>query len=56
MLPPAKVAVKSDLVGKVRRQAAGQALYTIMSNLMYQTSLPGGTLFDAVVAAGKLNG
>jgi acyl-[acyl-carrier-protein]-phospholipid O-acyltransferase / long-chain-fatty-acid--[acyl-carrier-protein] ligase len=56
VLPPTKVEVDKNLFGKARRQAAGRALYTIMSNLMYQTSLPEGTLFDAVVAAGKLYG
>jgi acyl-[acyl-carrier-protein]-phospholipid O-acyltransferase / long-chain-fatty-acid--[acyl-carrier-protein] ligase len=56
VLPPTKVTVDAHLFGKLRRQAAGRALYMIMSNLMYRTSLPEGTLFEAVTAAGKLHG
>jgi acyl-[acyl-carrier-protein]-phospholipid O-acyltransferase/long-chain-fatty-acid--[acyl-carrier-protein] ligase len=55
-LPPTQIVVAPELVGKARRQAAGRALYSIMSNLMYETSLPDCSLFEAVANAAKLHG
>jgi acyl-[acyl-carrier-protein]-phospholipid O-acyltransferase/long-chain-fatty-acid--[acyl-carrier-protein] ligase len=56
LLTPTEVGVQPELRGKARRQAAGRVLYTIMSDLMYQTSVPTQTLFDAVARMARLYG
>jgi len=38
VLEPVKLAVDPALRGKYRRQAAGAALYEIMSNLVFRTT------------------
>jgi acyl-[acyl-carrier-protein]-phospholipid O-acyltransferase/long-chain-fatty-acid--[acyl-carrier-protein] ligase len=56
VLPPVKLAVDENLKGRWRRQAAGAALYEIMSDLMYRTTSIDRTVFDAVVEAGDVHG
>jgi len=56
ILPPTQVTVAPELVGKTRRQAAGRALYSIMSDLMYRTSMPTGTFFETVAITAKMHG
>jgi acyl-[acyl-carrier-protein]-phospholipid O-acyltransferase/long-chain-fatty-acid--[acyl-carrier-protein] ligase len=56
VLPPVKLQVDENLKGRWRRQAAGAALYEIMSDLMYRTTSIDRTVFDAVVEAGEVHG
>ena len=56
VLPPVKLAVAEELKGRWRRQAAGAALYEIMSDLVFRTTDTERTVFDAVVEAGEVHG
>jgi acyl-[acyl-carrier-protein]-phospholipid O-acyltransferase/long-chain-fatty-acid--[acyl-carrier-protein] ligase len=56
VLEPVKLAVDPALKGKARRQAAGAALYEIMSNLVYRTTSTDRTVFEALVDAAKIHG
>lgn len=56
ILPPVKLRVPAGLTGKKRRIAAGAALYTVMSDLIYQTTPTERTLFEAVLAAAREHG
>ena len=56
ILEPKKLEVAPDLKGKRRRQAAGAALYQIMSDLVYRTSETGETVVEAVIAAAEKHG
>ncbi len=56
VLPPVRLQVDENLKGRWRRQAAGAALYEIMSDLMYRTTSIDRTVFDAVVEAGEVHG
>src|SRR4051812_47792124 len=56
VLPPVKLAVAEDLKGRHRRQAAGAALYEIMSDLVFRTTPTDRTVFDAVVEAADVHG
>jgi acyl-[acyl-carrier-protein]-phospholipid O-acyltransferase / long-chain-fatty-acid--[acyl-carrier-protein] ligase len=56
VLEPVKLAVDPALKGKHRRQAAGAALYGIMSDLVLRTTSTGRTVVDAVVEAAKIHG
>ena len=56
VLEPVKLAVPEALKGRHRRQAAGAALYEIMSDLVFRTTRTDRTLFDAVVEAAKVHG
>ncbi|MDZ5449992.1 acyl-[ACP]--phospholipid O-acyltransferase [Labrys sp. ZIDIC5] len=48
---PTRLTIDEDLRGKKRRQAAGAALYDVMSDLIYKTSSVDTDLFRALVAA-----
>ncbi|MGJ4856697.1 acyl-[ACP]--phospholipid O-acyltransferase [Labrys sp. La1] len=48
---PTRLTIDDDLRGKKRRQAAGAALYDVMSDLIYKTSSVDTDLFRALVAA-----
>ncbi|MCK0196010.1 acyl-[ACP]--phospholipid O-acyltransferase [Ancylobacter sp. 6x-1] len=48
ILPPVKIEVDPDLFGRRRRQAAGAALYDIMSDLVFRTSHTNQTVYEAV--------
>ena len=48
---PVKLDVDPDLRGKKRRQAAGAALYDMMSNLIFRTTPTDRTVFEAFAAA-----
>ena len=48
VLEPVKLQIDPALRGKDRRQAAGAALYEIMSNMIYQTTSTDRTLHDSV--------
>ena len=56
MLEPVKLSVDPALKGRKRRQAAGAALYEIMSNLIYATTSTDRTVPEAVVEAAHLHG
>ncbi len=53
MLEPVKLAVDPALKGRKRRQAAGAALYGIMSDLVFRTTSTDRTVFEAVVEAAR---
>jgi acyl-[acyl-carrier-protein]-phospholipid O-acyltransferase / long-chain-fatty-acid--[acyl-carrier-protein] ligase len=56
ILEPVKLKVDPDIKGRKRRQAAGAALYTIMSDLIYRTTPTNRTLVEAVVDAAETHG
>jgi acyl-[acyl-carrier-protein]-phospholipid O-acyltransferase/long-chain-fatty-acid--[acyl-carrier-protein] ligase len=56
ILEPVKLTVDPDLKGRKRRQAAGAALYGIMSDLVFRTTSTDRTVLQAVVEAGDTHG
>jgi acyl-[acyl-carrier-protein]-phospholipid O-acyltransferase/long-chain-fatty-acid--[acyl-carrier-protein] ligase len=56
ILEPVKLTVDPALKGKYRRQAAGTALYEIMSDLVFRTTSTDRTVFDAVLEAADAHG
>lgn len=56
VLEPVELTVAPALKGKARRQAAGAALYQIMSDLIFRTTNIDRTVFEAVVDAAKIHG
>jgi len=55
-LPPRKLAMPVGLMGRKRRQAAGAALYDVMSDLVFRTSNIDRTLMQALATAVKESG
>jgi acyl-[acyl-carrier-protein]-phospholipid O-acyltransferase/long-chain-fatty-acid--[acyl-carrier-protein] ligase len=55
-LPPRQLDVDEALVGRLRRRAAGAALYDIMSNMMFETSHYDRTIIEAIREAAQRNG
>jgi len=56
VLEPVKLAVAPELKGRHRRQAAGAALYEIMSDLVFRTTSTDRTVLDAVIDAMEVHG
>ena len=56
ILPPRAISVDPALKGRVRRHAAGAALYDIMSDLVFQTTNCQRTLFAAFEANARARG
>ena len=56
VLEPVKLQVDPQLKGRKRRQAAGAALYTIMSDLIYRTTPTDRTVVEELIEAAKLHG
>ena len=56
VLEPVRLSVDPALKGRRRRQAAGAALYGIMSDLVYRTTSTDRTLIEAVIAAADQHG
>ena len=56
MLEPVKLAVDPELKGRKRRQAAGAALYEIMSDLVFRTTSTDRTVLEAVIEAAEMHG
>ncbi len=56
VLEPVRLEVDPALKGKARRQAAGAALYGVMSDLIFRTAPIDRTVFDAVVEAAEREG
>jgi 1-acyl-sn-glycerol-3-phosphate acyltransferase len=53
---PVRLSLPDTLKGKARRQAAGNALYGIMSDMMFRTTDTDLTIFEAIVAAARQHG
>ena len=51
ILPPRKMIIDPELMGKKRRQAAGAALYDVMSDLIFATHNTNRTIFAAIAAS-----
>ncbi|GJD93814.1 acyl-[ACP]--phospholipid O-acyltransferase [Methylobacterium iners] len=56
VMPPVRLSVDESLKGKNRRQAAGAALYGIMSDLVFNTSPIDRGLMQALIEAGDAYG
>jgi acyl-[acyl-carrier-protein]-phospholipid O-acyltransferase / long-chain-fatty-acid--[acyl-carrier-protein] ligase len=56
ILEPVKMNVDPALKGRKRRQAAGAALYDVMSNLMFRTTNTDRTVVEAVIEAAQIHG
>jgi acyl-[acyl-carrier-protein]-phospholipid O-acyltransferase/long-chain-fatty-acid--[acyl-carrier-protein] ligase len=56
VLEPVKLTIDPNLKGKHRRQAAGAALYEIMSNLVYRTTSIERTVVEALIEAAETHG
>src|SRR5205085_2992885 len=56
ILEPVKLTVDPDLKGRKRRQAAGAALYGIMSDLVFRTTSTDRTVLEAVIEAADRHG
>jgi acyl-[acyl-carrier-protein]-phospholipid O-acyltransferase/long-chain-fatty-acid--[acyl-carrier-protein] ligase len=56
VLEPVKLSVDPELKGRKRRQAAGAALYTIMSDLIFRTTSTDRTVVEALIDAAKVHG
>ncbi|MGH6767496.1 MAG: acyl-[ACP]--phospholipid O-acyltransferase, partial [Xanthobacteraceae bacterium] len=56
VLEPVKLTVDPALKGKRRRQAAGAALYGIMSDLVFRTTSTDSTLIESVIEAAEHHG
>ncbi|MFY9898406.1 MAG: acyl-[ACP]--phospholipid O-acyltransferase [Xanthobacteraceae bacterium] len=56
ILEPVQLKLDPELKGRKRRQAAGSALYTIMSDLIFRTTPTDRTVVAAVIEAAKLHG
>ena len=56
ILEPVKLSIDPELKGRRRRQAAGAALYDVMSNLMFRSTPTDRTVIEAVIEAAKIQG
>ena len=56
VLEPVRLAVDPELKGKARRQAAGAALYGVMSDLVFRTMPIDRGLMEALIEAGDAHG
>ena len=56
VLEPRTVQVSDGLFGRKRRQAAGAALYDVMSEAAFRTTPTDRTIVEAVLAAGEEHG
>jgi acyl-[acyl-carrier-protein]-phospholipid O-acyltransferase/long-chain-fatty-acid--[acyl-carrier-protein] ligase len=56
ILEPVRLKVDPELKGRKRRQAAGAALYEIMSDLIYRTSPTDRTVVETLIEAAKVHG
>jgi len=56
ILEPVQLKIDPELKGRKRRQAAGAALYNIMSDMIYRTTSTDHTVIEALIAAAKLHG
>jgi acyl-[acyl-carrier-protein]-phospholipid O-acyltransferase / long-chain-fatty-acid--[acyl-carrier-protein] ligase len=56
ILEPLKLKLDPELKGRRRRQAAGAALYEIMSDLMFRSTPTDHTVVEALIEAAKVHG
>lgn len=56
ILPPQTFKLPEELPARQRRQLAGQKLYDLMSNLIFETSLNDDTLVEALLDARSIHG
>ena len=56
ILEPVQLKLDPELKGRKRRQAAGSALYTIMSDLIFRTTPTDRTIVEALIEAAKRHG
>ena len=56
VLEPIKLKLDPELKGRRRRQAAGAALYDVMSDLMFRSAPTDRTLIEALIEASKIHG
>jgi acyl-[acyl-carrier-protein]-phospholipid O-acyltransferase / long-chain-fatty-acid--[acyl-carrier-protein] ligase len=56
ILEPVKLTIDEALKGRKRRQAAGAALYDIMSDLMFRSAPTDQTVVEAIIDAAKVHG
>jgi acyl-[acyl-carrier-protein]-phospholipid O-acyltransferase / long-chain-fatty-acid--[acyl-carrier-protein] ligase len=56
VLEPVKLTVDDKLVGRQRRQAAGAALYEVMSDLVFRTTSTDRTVVQALIEAATVHG
>jgi len=56
ILEPVQLKIDPELKGRQRRQAAGAALYNIMSDLMFRTGATNRTVIEALIDAAKTHG
>jgi acyl-[acyl-carrier-protein]-phospholipid O-acyltransferase/long-chain-fatty-acid--[acyl-carrier-protein] ligase len=56
ILEPVTLTVPEELKGRARRQAAGTALYQVMSDLIFRTTDIERSVFDAVAEAARRHG
>ncbi len=56
VLPPVRLKIDEVLKGRRRRQAAGAALYEIMSDLMYRSTPTDRTVIDDLIEAAHVHG
>jgi len=56
ILEPVKLHVDPEFKGRKRRQAAGAALYEVMSDLIFRTTSTDRTVVEAVIEAAKTHG
>ena len=56
ILEPVQLKVDPEIKGRKRRQVAGAALYTIMSDLIFRTTSTDRTVVEAVVEAARIHG
>lgn len=56
ILPPKPLSVDAELKGRRRRHEAGDALYGMMSELMFRTSQKSGTILDEIIRAADTYG
>ena len=56
ILEPRRIELAPELKGRMRRQAAGAALYAVMSEMIFETTSTDRTVFQAVVDAALEHG
>jgi acyl-[acyl-carrier-protein]-phospholipid O-acyltransferase/long-chain-fatty-acid--[acyl-carrier-protein] ligase len=56
ILEPIRLKLDPELKGRKRRQAAGAALYDVMSDLMFRATPTDRTVVEALIAAVKIHG
>jgi acyl-[acyl-carrier-protein]-phospholipid O-acyltransferase/long-chain-fatty-acid--[acyl-carrier-protein] ligase len=56
ILEPVRLTVDDKLVGRQRRQAAGAALYEVMSDLVFRTTSTDRTVVEAMIEAATVHG